>query len=108
MYLRISELAANLRWMPMMNNFFRDGNSNWWFMTIGKGNKQRQVAVSEAMLDALKRWRRYLDLSPLPSPADNSPLLPRTRGKGHIQKKNQKCCLKLLFTGYDTLAFLMM
>ena len=88
MYLRISELAANPRWMATMNNFFRDSNGNWWFMTIGKGNKQRQIAVSEAMLDALKRWRKYLNLSPLPSTADNSPLLPRTRGKGCIQSTN--------------------
>lgn len=88
MYLRISELAANSRWIPMMNNFFLDSNSDWWFMTIGKGNKQRQIAVSEAMLYALKRWRRYLNLSSLPSPADNSPLLPRIRGKGYIQSTN--------------------
>ena len=88
MYLRISELAASPRWMPTMNNFFRDSDDNWWFITVGKGNKQRQIAVSEAMLDALKRWRRYLNLSSLPSPADNSPLLPRTKGKGYIQSTN--------------------
>ena len=84
MYLRISELAASSRWVPAMNHFQRDGDSNWWFTTVGKGNKQRQIAVSNTMLAALKRWRKHLDLSVLPSPADNLPLLPKTKGKGPI------------------------
>ena len=88
MYLRISELSASLRWTPLMNHFYRDHDGNWWFTTVGKGNKQRQIAVSNAMLDALKRWRKYLGLSALPSPADHSPLLPKIRGKGPISDTN--------------------
>ncbi|OGT49018.1 MAG: integrase [Gammaproteobacteria bacterium RIFCSPHIGHO2_12_FULL_38_11] len=84
MYLRISELSAVSRWAPVMNHFERDSEGNWWFTTVGKGNKERQIAVSDAMLKALKRWRRHLGLSILPSPADNSSLLPRTKGKGPI------------------------
>lgn len=82
MYLRISELAASERWTPLMNHFKRDSEGHWWFTTIGKGNKERQIAVSDAMLEALKRWRLHLGLSALPSPADNYPLLPKQRGKG--------------------------
>lgn len=82
MYLRISELAASERWMPSMNHFAKDANGDWWFTTVGKGNKERQIAVSDAMLNSLIRWRQYLGLSPLPSPADNSPLIPRIRGTG--------------------------
>ena len=77
MYLRVSELTANARWIPTMNHFYRDHDGNWWFTTVGKGNKQRQIAVSTAMLKALKRWRQYLGLPSLPSPADSSPLLPK-------------------------------
>lgn len=84
MYLRISELAASNRWLPSMNHFHRDHDGNWWFMTVGKGNKERQIAVSDAMLGALKRWRQYLKLTSLPSPADNSPLLPKVKGNGPI------------------------
>lgn len=84
MYLRISELAANKRWIPIMNHFQTDSDGNWWFKTVGKGNKERQIAVSDAMLKALKRWRGYLGLSQLPSPADNSPLLPKIKGNGPI------------------------
>lgn len=84
MYLRISELAASDRWIPMMNDFAKDSNGHWWFTTVGKGNKERQIAVSEAMLDSLIRWRQFLGLTPLPSPADNTPLIPKIRGTGPI------------------------
>ena len=82
MYLRISELAANDRWIPSMNDFAKDSNGHWWFTTVGKGNKERQIAVSEAMLESLTRWRLFLGLTALPSPADNTPLLPKIRGNG--------------------------
>lgn len=88
MYLRISELTASDRWTPKMNDFARDSDNNWWFTTVGKGNKERQIAVSETMLKALKRWRNHLHLSPLPSPADDSPLLPKTKGTGAIKSTN--------------------
>lgn len=84
MYLRISELVASKRWVPIMSHFFKDNDENWWFTTVGKGNKQRQIAVSDTMLEALKRWRIHLGLSPLPALSDQSPLLPKTLGQGAI------------------------
>lgn len=97
MYLRISELSASKRWIPTMNHFQRDSDGNWWFTTVGKGNKQRQIAVSNSMLSALKQWRKHLRLSLLPSPADNSPLLPKIKGTEpitnttYIRKIVQRC-----------------
>jgi site-specific recombinase XerD len=84
MYLRISELVASQRWTPQMNHFFKDHHGNWWFTTVGKGNKERQIAVSDAMLLALKRYRKFLGLTTLPSAADTSPILPKLNGKGPI------------------------
>jgi integrase len=40
----------------------------WWFRTIGKGNKERSIPVSDALLKALKRYRKTLDLPALPYP----------------------------------------
>lgn len=97
MYLRISEISASKRWNPCMNHFQRDSNGNWWFTTVGKGNKERQIAVSNSMLAALKRYRKHLGLSPLPSPADNSPLFPKIKGQGSVSNSTyirtlvQKC-----------------
>lgn len=90
MYLRISELAVSDRWSPKMNDFHQDYEGNWWFTTVGKGNKRRQIAVSDSMLAALKRWREHLDLSPLlPAADDQSPLIPKERGTGGISSTNQ-------------------
>ena len=80
MYLRISELVASPRWTPTMGDFFKDSEGHWWFRTIGKGNKARQIAVSDAMLEALKHYREnYLNLSPLPSLDEKTPLIPHLR-----------------------------
>jgi site-specific recombinase XerD len=89
MYLRISELVVSDRWSPAMNDFKRDHNGLWWFSTVGKGNKQRDIAVSQTMLLALKRWRTHLGLSPLPTSDDQSPLVPMYKGKGGISSTNQ-------------------
>lgn len=62
MYLRISKLATSDRWTPTMNDFHKDHAGRWWFTTAGKGNKERQVAVSDTMLVALRRWRRFQGL----------------------------------------------
>jgi len=84
MYLRISELVADERSAPVMGDFKKDRDGNWWFHVTGKGNKHRTVTVSNAMLKALKRYRKSLNLSPLPAPTDSAPLVPKTRGKGPV------------------------
>jgi integrase len=84
MYLRISELASSERWTPKMGDFHRDHDGLWWFTTVGKGNKERQIAVSNKMLEALKRYRSYLSLPSVPTAGEKLPLIPKTRGKGAI------------------------
>ena len=85
MYLRISELTENERWSPQMCHFYQDSHKNWWFHTVGKGNKERDITVNDGMLKALKRWRGYLKLSPsLPTINDKTPLLPKFRGHGNV------------------------
>lgn len=76
MYLRISELVASGHWSPTMGDFFKDSQGHWWFKTIGKGNKERQIAVSEAMLKALIHYRtQFLHLSPYPAIDEKTPLV---------------------------------
>lgn len=97
MYLRVSELAASPRWIPQMGHFYKDMDNNWWFKTVGKGNKERDISVSNAMLEALKRYRISLGLSSLPSPGEATPLISKAIGKGpiegsrHIRKIVQHC-----------------
>ena len=98
MYLRISELASSSRWSPKMGDFFRDADNNWWFKTVGKGNKFRQIAVSPLVLTALKRYRTYLGLTPLPHPEEDIPLISKEKNSLHpisstrpIRKLVQEC-----------------
>jgi len=84
MYLRISELTASDRWTPTMNSFQMDHDGNWWFTVVGKGNKEREIAVSDTMLNSLKRWRKHLGLTALPALSDNTALIPKVKGKGAI------------------------
>lgn len=89
MYLRISELAESDRWQPSMGDFHKDTQGNWWFTTVGKGNKERDISVSDAMLNALRRFRGFLGMTPLPLPGESSPLIPKIRGKGGISSTRQ-------------------
>ena len=89
MYLRISELVETQRWQPQMGHFQLDQEGNWWFITVGKGNKEREISVSDAMLVALKRYRLSRGLSPLPSPGESTPLIHKTRGKGGLTSTRQ-------------------
>jgi site-specific recombinase XerD len=97
LYLRISELVVNDRWIPQMGHFYQDSQGHWWFKTVGKGNKMREIAVSDDMLKALMHYRESLKLSPLPSLNDKAPLLSKEKGKGgmtssrHIRRLVQEC-----------------
>ncbi len=89
MYLRVSELVETPRWQPQMGHFQLDQEGNWWFVTVGKGNKEREISVSDAMLEALKRYRLSRGLPALPSPGEPAPLIHKTRGKGGITSTRQ-------------------
>ena len=89
MYLRISELADTELWSPMMKHFYQDADGSWWFKTVGKGNKERDITVSSDMLNALKRFRRVNGLPALPSPGDNLPLIPKQKGRGGLASTRQ-------------------
>ena len=89
LYLRISELVADERSAPVMGDFRKDQDGNWWFHVTGKGNKDRTVTVSDAMLGALKRYRGGLGLSPLPSINEETPLIAKARGVGPVTSTRQ-------------------
>ena len=82
--LRISELAETPGRIPQMGDFYPDRNGCWWFSTVGKGNKLRDVAVPDAMLKALKRYRIHLELSSLPFRDETTPLVGKQRGHGGL------------------------
>lgn len=84
MYLRISELVADERSSPVMGDFKKDHDGSWWFHVTGKGNKDRTITVCEDMIKSLKRYRKSLGLSALPSTDEQTPLISKTLGKGPV------------------------
>lgn len=93
LYLRISELTASTRWTPQMGHFQKDSDGNWWFLTVGKGNKERLISVSDDMLAALKNYRECLGLTALPSRGETTPLISKINGVGAIQSTRQIRCI---------------
>ncbi len=82
--LRISELAETPGRIPKMGDFAPDKHGLWWFSTVGKGNKMRDVAVPDAMLTILKRYRINRGCPDLPTRDETTPLLHRQRGRGGL------------------------
>lgn len=104
MYLRISELTASSRWSPTMGDFFKDQEGNWWFKTVGKGNKARQIAVSNEMLKALKHYRvEYLELPPCPVFDENTPLICR-EGNFNQSMTDERTIRRLVQNCFDIAA----
>src|SRR5690349_11281293 len=64
-----------------MGQFRRDTKTGVWGFHIprSKGGKKRTVAVSNQLLKALQRYRRFLGLPPLPVPNEDTPLFVRHR-----------------------------
>lgn len=89
MYLRISELVADGRSTPTMGDFRADIDNNWWLQVTGKGNKVRMITVSDEMLAALRRYRTFLGLTPLPHIGDSTPMIPKIKGKGPVTSTRQ-------------------
>ncbi len=91
MYLRISEIAASEERQPTHGHFKqniheRDGvvTKSWWFSVLGKGNKERNIPVSDEVMQALARYRVSMGLPPLPTGHETQPLFPKMIGKGGI------------------------
>jgi len=75
---RVSEVSSHSM------NSFREHRGRWWWFVIGKGFKKAKVPVSDEMLDALMRYRRFLGLEALPDENDQSPLLRSIKGTSAV------------------------
>ena len=82
LYLRISELSDRTQWSPVMSHFWQDADNFWFLRVMGKGNKLRDVTLSEEFLEYLKRYRIHRGLEALPRSDDPSPILHKLRGQG--------------------------
>ncbi len=95
--LRISELAYGKERIATMGNFAPDKRGLWWYNTVGKGNKSRDVAVPDELLTALKRYRISLGMSPLPPRDDPTPLFPKLKGKQGLGTRQIRNIVQFVF-----------
>jgi site-specific recombinase XerD len=97
--LRISELSymPDRERIATMGNFAPDKRSLWWYTTIGKGNKIRDVAVPDELLAALKRYRESLGLPPLPHRDEQTPLLPKFKGRDGLGTRQIRNIVQTVF-----------
>ncbi len=63
---------------------FVEIRGRWWWQVIGKGRKAARVPVNQDMLAALRRYREFLGLPPLPVPDDATPLVLSVNGTSGI------------------------
>ncbi|MEE3003582.1 MAG: site-specific integrase [Pseudomonadota bacterium] len=95
--LRISEIAISSLHNPVMGDFYRDKDGLWWLKVIGKGNKSREIAVPNEMLNCLKRYRAYLGLTPLPLRDEQTPILHNYKNKGGLSIRQVRTLVQECF-----------
>ncbi|KZN44198.1 tyrosine-type recombinase/integrase [Pseudoalteromonas luteoviolacea] len=82
LYLRISELSERPQWSPVMSHFWQDQDGFWFLRIMGKGNKLRDVTLSDDFVDYLKRYRLSRSLTALPRVDEPHPIIHKLRGQG--------------------------
>ncbi len=75
---RVGEVASHT-----MGSFV-ELRGRWWWVVTGKGRKTARVPVNQDMLQALQNYRRSLNLPPLPTPNETTPLISRLNGSGPL------------------------
>ncbi len=76
---------------------FRLKNDRWHWYLKGKGGKYASVPVSDFMVDAMTQYRRFLGLSDMPSPGDQTPFFMNRAGTKAISARRVFDLLKKLF-----------
>lgn len=95
--LRISEVSVTDRHAPSMRDFWVDEQDQWWFKVIGKSNKYREVAVPASLIDMMRIYRASLGLPERIGISENTPLLPKVRGKGGLGVRQVRLCVEMCF-----------
>jgi len=91
--LRIAEAAQH----TMGNIFQREGD--WYLRVKGKGKKQRDIPMPDALLKALTQFRKQIGLdSPEPKFREKTPLIPMENLKQSISPRRIDQILKWAFS----------
>lgn len=85
LYLKVTDIVGRNGREPMMRDFRKDDQGNWWFYVINKGEEFSRVSVKDEYIRIwMSRYRLFLGLTPEPFPEDDSPLLHSLRRLGGL------------------------
>ena len=90
---RVSEVAHHKM------NSIQEIRGKWWWEVTGKGQKTQKIPVSDAMLNALMRYRQCYGLNPLPTTEDKSALFLNLNGIRGITGNMIYRLIKQIFGG---------
>ena len=98
MYLRVSDLVGRDNWRPTMGDIRRDSTGNWWFHVVGKGNKAAKISIRDDYIQTyLVRYRQHLQLPPLPSAHEKTPLISSLKGRAGLSDRHIRLLLQEVF-----------
>jgi site-specific recombinase XerD len=98
MYLRVSDLVGRDNWRPTMGDIRRDSTGNWWFHVVGKGNKAAKISIRDDYIqNYLVRYRQHLQLPPLPSAHETTPLISSLKGRAGLSDRHIRLLLQEVF-----------
>lgn len=84
--------------LQIMSDFRQDDHGNWWLNIMARDNTFTRVSVKEEYIDVwMARYRRFLGLTPMPSPDDDSPLLAMRRGRAGLSARHIRLLVQGLF-----------
>lgn len=72
---RLSDVSS-----ARMGDIQQRDDGTWWWRVVGKGQKEADIPVTQELLDSIKAYRRFYNLTALPSPSDPMPLVMRLGG----------------------------
>ncbi|MDH0095669.1 hypothetical protein N7333_03640 [Pseudomonas sp. GD04158] len=98
MYLNVSDLSGTGRDAPAMKDFRRDAAGLWWLYLRKGGRLIDRVRAPQEYLDVyLARYRRILNLPPLPSDDEAVPLLCTLGGRPGLSDHHIRGLLQPVF-----------
>lgn len=98
LFLNVGAIAGHGSDVPAMSDFQRDSDGIWWFHQRNRGSPARKICVRSEYVDTyLSRYRRYLNLSPLPSDNDPTPLLMTLNGRAGLSDRHIRLILQQVF-----------
>ncbi len=74
---RRAEIAAT-----RFSDIFQDKDGDWWWRTVGKGDKYGEVPVSDELLTEIIRYRNLIGLSGAPKKSEKTPIFSNEKFKG--------------------------